>query len=139
MDLSSLPVVVLVECDPLVRYGYSVLIGDWGYAVLARASVAEAADDLASLGGQVGALVLGQDSATAEDGLAGAAALVRDMGGVPAAIIAGRLPREILDRAARLRIAVLSETDEPDRLEDWLRTSLTAAAAIGDHRGRPGD
>jgi len=31
MGLSSLPVVVLVESDPLVRYGYSVLVGDWGY------------------------------------------------------------------------------------------------------------
>ncbi|MEI9987549.1 MAG: hypothetical protein WDN69_33040 [Aliidongia sp.] len=116
-----------------------MLIGDWGYAVVARASVAEAADDLDSLGRQVGAVVLGQDSATAEDGLAGAAALVRDLGGVPAAIIAGRLPREILERAARLQIAVLSETDEPDRLEDWLQASLTTGSAIGEHRSRPGD
>jgi len=137
MGLSSLPVVVLVESDPLVRYGYSVLVGDWGYEVIARASTGEAAEAVASMGRSVGALVLGHDVAMAEDGLSSAAALVRYLGGVPVAIIAGRLQRDVLDRATRLHFIVLSEAAEPDQLQEWLRASLTAPIAIDEIRGQP--
>lgn len=129
MGVSTLPVVVLVECDPLVRYGYSILIGDWGYEVLACGSTTEAAD--AASGRRVGALVLGHDIAVMTDGLARAASLARLLGAVPVAIIAGRLQRAVLDCAARFDFAILSETDEPDRLQGWLRSSLAGPAEAG--------
>jgi CheY-like chemotaxis protein len=128
MDVSLPPVVVLVECDPLVRYGYSILIGDWGYEVLACGSTAEAAE--AAAGRRIGALVLGHDLAVMADGLARAAGLASSLGAVPVAIIAGRLPRAVLDCAARYNFAILSEADEPDRLEIWLAGSLTRMADI---------
>jgi CheY-like chemotaxis protein len=129
MGVLVLPVVVLVECDPLVRYGYSILIGDWGYEVLACASTVEAAESAA--GRQVCALVLGHDHAVMTDGLTLAANLARSLGAVPVAIIAGRLQRAVLDCAARYEFAILSETDEPEHLEAWLSVSLTRPAAIG--------
>jgi DNA-binding NarL/FixJ family response regulator len=137
MGLSPLPVVVLVESDPLVRYGYSVLVGDWGYEVIAGASTGEAADAVAATGRSVGALVLGHDVAMAEGGLSAAAALARQAGGVPVAIIAGRLQREILERATSLHFIILSEAAEPDLLQEWLRASLTMPVAIDQLRGQP--
>jgi CheY-like chemotaxis protein len=128
MGVSLLPIVVLVECDPLVRYGYSILIGDWGYEVLACASTAEAAESAA--GRQISALVLGHDHAMMTDGLALAAGLARSLGAVPVAIIAGRLQRAVLDCAARYDFAILSETEEPDRLQLWLSGNLTQPAEI---------
>ena len=131
MGLSSFPaVVLLVENDPLVRYGYSVLIGDWDYTVVAYASTGEAAEAVASTGRSIGALVLGHDTVMAENGLAAAASLAQAAGGIPVAIIAGRLRREVLDQTASLHFTVLAETAEPERLRDWLRSSLTRPAAI---------
>src|SRR5271170_6756194 len=128
MSVSSPPVVVLVECDPLVRYGYSVLVGDWGHEVVACGSIAEAAQ--AAAGSHVGALVLGHDVAMVQDGLGRAAALARDLGTVPVALIAGRLQREVLEQAARLNFTLLSAADEPDRLQSWLQNSLTKPAEL---------
>jgi CheY-like chemotaxis protein len=128
MSVASLPVVVLVECDPLVRYGYSVLVGDWGHEVVACGSTAEAAE--VATGRRVSALVLGHDIATVQDGLVRAATLAQDLGGVPVALIAGRLQREVLESAGRLNFTLLSEADELDRLEKWLRESLTRPAKI---------
>lgn len=136
--MSSFPaVVLLVENDPLVRYGYSVLIGDWGYTVVAYASSGEAAEAVASTGRSFGALVLGHDVVMAEDGLAAAASLARAAGDIPVAIIAGRLHRKVLDLAASLHFTMLPETAEPDRLRDWLRSSLTRHAAIDQIGGVP--
>ena len=121
--------VVLVECDPLVRYGYRILIGDWGYEVLACGSTAEAA--AAASGRRVDALVLGYDVATMSDGLDSAATLARALGAVPVAIIAGRLQRAVLDSATRFDFAILSEADELNQLQGWLRGSLTRPAESG--------
>jgi len=129
MSVSSPAVVVLVECDPLVRYGYTVLVGDWGHEVVACGSTAEAS--AAASGRRIGALVLGHDIALMQNGLAAAAALAQGFGAVPVALIAGRLQREVLDSAVRLNFTLLSEADEPDRLQSWLRESLTKPAETG--------
>ena len=140
MGLSSFPaVVLLVENDPLVRYGYSVLIGDWGYTVVAYASTGEAAEAVASTGRSIGALVLGHDSVMAENGLAAAALLAQAAGGIPVAIIAGRLQRKVLDRAAVFRFTLLPETAEPERLRDWLRSRLTRLAVMDQIGSVPAD
>jgi PAS domain S-box-containing protein len=118
-------VVVLIDDEPIVLKGLSLILQSWGYRVLAAATEAEAMEQLAAMEA-VPSLILANDRLP--DGHTGVEAVARIRGHyaapIPAVIITGDTAPERLSEAEAGGLPVLHKPVQPSALRQILRETL---------------
>lgn len=127
-EIPNGPQIVLIEDDPLVRFGQEVLLRDWGYRVIAgessdsiEAALHDAPDDIAAIIADynVNGRVNGADIART---LAQRARRV-----IPTLLMSASLGRHSGTTAQDYGFAFLAKPVNPEELRAWLATVTGAA------------
>lgn len=129
--IADAPLVMLIEDDPLARYGQSLLLQDWGYRVVAADSRAGAMRAVAGTMAELAAIVadfhVGDTETGAEIARAVAAAARRS---IPTVIMSGSFGRRSGEAAEVNGFEFLVKPVDPDRLRAWL-ASVTGGPREG--------
>ena len=119
------PRVILLEDDPLVRFGQEVLLRDWGYRVIAAcsreavlAAIQDAPDDIAAI---VADFHLGGDDNGAAIAQAIAAAVHRP---IPTIIMSASLGQRQESTARDHGFECFSKPVDPEQLRSWLSAAI---------------
>jgi two-component system, sensor histidine kinase len=125
--MTEVPLVVLIEDDPLVRLGQEMLLRDWGYRVVLGASGEEVRAALRDAPGSVAAIVTDFSVDGAESGAEVALAIAAAAGRpIPTAVMSGSLGRTSGAAAQEHGFTFFAKPVDPEQLRGWL-----AAAVVG--------
>src|SRR5260370_13334776 len=109
--------VVLIEDDPLVRFGQAMLLKDWGYRVVAEASLEAVKAALEGSPGEIAAIITDFHLGEAQTGPDAALELAKETGGsIPTMILSASFGRSSGTAAALPSSAILSKPLHPTRL-----------------------
>jgi CheY-like chemotaxis protein len=128
MNPPATPCVVLLEDDPLVRFGQEVLLRDWGYRVVADKSRAGVLQALEENDVEVSAIIADFNLGDGETGVE----IARDLAvsasrPIPTVIMSASHGRRSSVAARRYGFTFLPKPINPDDLQAWL-TEATAPA-----------
>ncbi|MGE5477234.1 MAG: NahK/ErcS family hybrid sensor histidine kinase/response regulator [Bacteroidales bacterium] len=126
--------VVLIDDEPFVLKGLSLVLQDWGYRVLAAASEAEAMEKLAALHTPPSIILADYRLREGRTG-AEAVAHIRDhyAAAIPSIIITGDTAPERLREAEASGFAILHKPIQPPQLREALREKLANANNLTIH------
>jgi two-component system, sensor histidine kinase len=121
--------VVLIEDDPLVRFGQSMLLKDWGYEVIADASLSAVKAALKGARSEIAAIITDYHLGDAVTGPDAALALAKDVGTpIPTLILSASLGRSSGKAAALHGFDMLEKPVDPERLQGWLASAIQRIA-----------
>lgn len=121
---APVPRVVLIEGNPLVRFGQELLLNDWGYRVVSGTSPEAICAALGDAPGDVAAIIADFDLGTDESGIDVARAVAKGARRrVPTIFMSERLGGAQAELGG---FAYLAKPADPDRLRDWLAMATAA-------------
>jgi two-component system, sensor histidine kinase len=121
--------VVLIEDDPLVRLGQSMLLKDWGYEVVADASLSAVKAALKGATAEIAAIITDYHLGDSGTGPDAALALAKDVGtSIPTLVLSASLGRSSGQAAALHGFDMLEKPVDPERLRGWLAAAIRCAA-----------
>lgn len=121
------PRVVLIEDDPLVRFGQEMLLKDWGYRVVAGTSRADISRGLGDSPDDVAAIIADFNLGEGESGADVARAIADGARrAIPTIVISASLGRRSGAAAAQHGFAFLTKPVDPETLRDWLVTATAS-------------
>jgi DNA-binding NtrC family response regulator len=127
--MTEVPLVVLIEDDPLVRLGQEMLLRDWGYRVVLGASGEEIRAALRDAPGTVAAIMTDFSVDGAETGAELALAIAAAAGRpIPTAVMSGSLGRNSGEVAEEHGFTFFAKPVDPEQLRAWL------VAVVAQHR-----
>lgn len=123
------PCVVLLEDDPLARFGQEVLLRDWGYRVVSDTSRAGVLQALGQDDVEVAAIIADFNLGDGETGVE----IARDLAAsasrtIPTVIISASNGRRSSAAARRYGFTFLPKPINPDDLQAWLTEATTPGA-----------
>lgn len=123
--MTEIPLVVLIEDDPLVRLGQEMLLRDWGYRVVLGASGEEIRAALSDAPGTVAAIVTDFSVDGAESGAQVALAIAAAAGrAIPTAVMSGSLGRASGATAQEHGFTFFAKPVDPEQLRGWLAAAV---------------
>jgi two-component system, sensor histidine kinase len=121
--------VVLIEDDPMVRLGQTMLLKDWGYEVVADASLSAVKAALKGATGEIAAIITDYHLGDSGTGPDAALALAKDVGtSIPTLVLSASLGRSSGKAAALHGFDMLEKPVDPERLQGWLASAIKRAA-----------
>lgn len=121
--------VVLIEDDPLVRFGQTMLLKDWGYEVVADASLSAVKAALKGATGEIAAIITDYHLGDGGTGPDAALALAEDVGtSIPTLVLSASLGRSSGKAAALHGFDMLEKPVDAERLQGWLAAAIRRAA-----------
>ena len=128
MNLPVVPCVVLLEDDPLARFGQEVLLRDWGYRVVANASRAGVMDALRQEDAEVAAIIADFNLGDGETGVEIAHHIAASASRrIPTVIMSASHGRRSCADARAHGFTFLAKPIDPEHLRVWLIKAMTAA------------
>jgi two-component system, sensor histidine kinase len=126
MNPAVTPCIVLLEDDPLVRFGQEVLLRDWGYRVVAGRSRAGVLDALEQEDVEVAAIIADFNLGNGETGVDVACDIAASASRpIPTVIMSASHGRSSCAAARKHGFTFLAKPINPDDLQAWL-TDATA-------------
>jgi len=117
--------VVLIEDDPLVRFGQALLLRDWGYRVVAEASLEAVKAALEGSPGEIAAIITDFHLGDDETGPDAALELAKEAGSaIPTMILSASFGRSSGVAAALHGFEMLAKPVDPERLQGWLASAI---------------
>jgi CheY-like chemotaxis protein len=127
--MTEVPLVVLIEDDPLVRLGQEMLLRDWGYRVILAASGEEIRAALRDADTSVAAILTDFSVGGAETGAEVALAIAATAGRpIPTAVMSGSLGRSSGETAHEHGFTFFAKPVDPEQLRAWLAAAIAAPA-----------
>jgi len=121
--------VVLIEDDPLVRFGQALLLRDWGYRVVAEASLEAVKAALEGSPGEIAAIITDFHLGETQTGPDAALELAKETGGsIPTMILSASFGRSSGTAAALHGFEMLAKPVDPERLQGWLASAIKRRA-----------
>jgi len=117
--------VVLIEDDPLARFGLALLLKDWGYSVVAESSLEAAKAALDGTTAEIAAIVADFYLGEGKTGVDAALELAKRAGGaIPTMILSGDFGMSSAGATARHDFEMLAKPVDPERLKGWLASAI---------------
>lgn len=124
------PRVVLIEDDPLVRFGQEILLRDWGFRVAVGATREAIFAALKEAPNDVAAIITDFNLGGPETGATVALSIAASAGrSIPTMVMSASFGRRSAAAARANGFAFLAKPVDPNQLHDWL------VAVTAGHRG----